>query len=917
MPDWRGLVRQHARRAAADLPPATLEELALHLEDIYHAALEQSGDAGEARSSAMAALEESALSVLRPTAARRAQHSQVRRAGEVSCGVQGRSLHVVSAFRTALRQFRHHPGFAAVVVLVLGIGTAAAATVFSVVDSVVLRPLPYREPDRLVTLWDTNYEKGLAHDPISPVNFMDHRALAVFDSAAAWWRPSLNLIDPGLEPVRVNAVETSGNLFDVLGIRPQVGGGFPVGGPFFVRNQPSIVISDRLWRLRYNGDPAIVGRQLNLDGTAHTVLGVMPAGFHYPDAIDVWQLLQWDLTEHSRAAHFMEAVARLAPDTTLAQAQSAVDALARRLEDQFARTNRGWGTRVVPLLDEQLGYYRPALMVLFGAVALLLLIGCLNVASLLLTRALSREREMAVRIAMGASPRQLVAQLFAESLVLSAAGAALGIAATAMLLPLLVSLIPVPIPRLEDARVDLRALGLGLAVLLATTTFFGLLPAALFLKRQITTELRSGERGSSRGPRRLYSTLVAGEVALACALLVSSALLVRTVNHMTSTPTGVDADDVITANVQLPNGAYDRWRIVADTHAAIIEQIRLHPGVIAAGGGTFLPLEVGWRVPFAILGEPPPARPEDAPQAQMHSVSDGYFESLGVSILEGRTFTPLDTSDAAPVVLVNERFVRRYLSKGQTVGRVLLSTTTNIGPLGANLFRLHPPRPEGTPPPPPMPPTRYEIVGVVRDVRNAPLGQDTEPAVYFTARQFPFQELSLTIRAADRASAIGALRRALKTAAPGVPFGKVETWGERFAKHTAEPRLLMTILTAFAALAALLAALGIYGLFSWSVALRTRELAIRLTLGASPASVGRLVLGQSLALVAGGILAGILLIRAAERALATVLFEISPTDPRAAAIASALLLVAALAACTPPALRAMRVDPVEGLRAEG
>jgi predicted permease len=414
----------------------------------------------------------------------------------------------------------------------------------------------------------------------------------------------------------------------------------------------------------------------------------------------------------------------------------------------------------------------------------------------------------------------------------------------------------------------------------------------------------------------MYSILVAAEVALACALLVASALLVRTVSRMTSTPTGVDADDVITASVQLPNGAYDRWRSVSDTHAAVIEQIRLRPGIVAAGGGNFLPLEVGWRTPFTILGEPPPARPEDAPQAQIHSVSEGYFESLGVSMLEGRAFTSLDTPDAPPVVVVNERFVRRYLPKGRTVGQVLLTTTTGIGPLGANLFRLHPPRPAGTPPPPPMPPTRFEIVGVVRDVRNAPLGQDVEPAVYFTTRQFPFQELFLTIRAVDRGSAISALQRALKTAAPGVPIGRVETWGERFAKHTAEPRMLMTILTAFAALAALLAALGIYGLFSWSVALRKRELAIRLTLGASPVSVGRLVLGQSVALIATGLLAGILLIRAAERALATVLFEISPTDPVAAAIASALLLVAALAACTPPALRAMRVDPVEGLRAE-
>ncbi|HSC26777.1 MAG TPA: ADOP family duplicated permease, partial [Vicinamibacterales bacterium] len=713
-----------------------------------------------------------------------------------------------------------------------------------------------------------------------------------------------------------NTIEVSGNLFEVLGVGPQVGAGFPPDGPFFLPNQPTVVISDRLWRTRYDADPGLVGRQLDLNGTAHTVVGVMAPKFHFPDDVDVWQLLRWDLTQHSRAAHFMEAVARLAPGTTLEQARSASDALALRLQSEFPPTNTGWATRLVPLLDEQLGYYRPALMVLFGAVGLLLLIGCLNVASLLLTRALSRDREIAVRIAVGASPRHLVTQMLTEAGILSAAGAAVGIAAAATLLPLLVTLTPVAIPRFEEARVDVRALGLGLGILVATTIFFGLVPALLFVKRQVAAELKSGERGSSRGARRMYSVLVASEVALACALLVSSALLVRTVSRMTSTPTGVDADGVLTTSVQLPRGAYQNWRGVSDTHAAIIEQIRMQAGVEAAGGGNFLPLEVGWRVPFAILGEPAPARPEDAPQAQFHSVSEGYFEALGAPMTAGRAFSNLDTPDAAPVVIVNERFARRYLADRPAVGQAILTNATGIGPLGANLIRLRPAPPPGPPPRPPLPPTRFEIVGVVRDVRNAPLGQEVEPAIYFTTRQFPFRDLFLTVRAADRATALAAVRSALRVAAPGVPLARVETWGERFAERTAEPRLLMTILVVFGGLAALLAALGVYGLFSWSVALRTRELAIRLTLGAQPARVGRLVLGQSALLISAGLIAGVLVVRVAERALASVLYEVSPTDPGSTAIAGALLLGAALVACIPPAVRAMRVDPVEGLRAE-
>jgi putative ABC transport system permease protein len=913
--DWHARVRQRGDAAGVDLPQAMVAELALHLEDLYTAALEDGLDDGAAQRRADEALEESALTLLRRHAARDPRRSYTRSADDAARAAGG-SLSMLNALRTALRQFRQHPTFALVTVLVLGLGTGAATTVFTVVDAVVLRPLPYHAPDRLVTLWDTNLEKGLAHDPISPVNFMDYRALPVFEGAAAWWRPGINLVDPGMDPVRVNTIEVSANVFDVLGVRPQIGAGFPVGGPMFVRNDPAIVISDRLWRARYNADAAIVGRQLTLNGSPYIVLGVMPPRFHYPDDVDVWQRLQWDLTQHSRAAHFMESVARLKDGVTFEQAQSAVDALGLQLQSQFARTNTGWASRLVPLLDEQLGYYRPALMVLFGAVGLLLIIGCLNVASLLLTRALSRDREIAVRMAMGAAPRQLVTQLFAESLVLSLAGAVVGIVATIVALPILLSVTPIAIPRLDEASVDLRALGLGLAVVVVTTIFFGLVPALLLLKQQLTTDLKSGERGSSRGARRIYSVLVAGEVALACALLVSSALLVRTVSRMMQTPTGVDAEHVLTTTVQLSSPEYnvDAWRGIADTHAAIMDRIREQAGVQAVGGSNFLPLEVGWRNPFGVEGEPPPARPEDAPQAQLHSVSEGYFESMGAAIAAGRSFTAFDTPSATPVVIVNQSFATRYLPAG-AVGRILTTTATGVGPLGLNLFRARP-APEPGQRLPPMPPTRFEIVGIVRDVRNVPLGQQIEPAIYFSTRQFPFRELYLTVRATDPAMALNAVRNGLRQAAPNVPTSAAQTWGERFGRRTAEPRLLMTILVFFGALAGLLAALGVYGLFSWSVALRTRELAIRLTLGAKPATVGGLVVRQSATLVAVGLVVGLVVIRAAEGVLTRVLYEVSPSDFRSMATASALLLAAAVVACIPPALRAMRVDPVEGLRAE-
>jgi len=917
--DPRAEVRRHVARSGVELPDATIDELVVHLEDLHAAAIEDGLGAPDARRRAIAALEESALSMLQHHARKHPDRLQAARADLMAQSAGGRSLNVVSAIRLALRQFRQHPTFALITVLVLGLGTGAATTVFTVVDSVVLRPLPYAGPDRLVTLWDTNPEKGLAHDPISPVNFMDYRALPVFTDAAAWWRPGINLTEAGKDPMRVTTVEVGGNIFDVLGVKPQIGAGFPEHGPMFVANELICVISDRLWRTRFGADPSIIGKALSFNDTPYLVVGVMAPKFHFPDDVDVWQRVRWDFTQHSRAAHFMEAVARLAPGTTFAQAQGAVEALGNRLASENARTNKGWNARLVPLLDEELGYYRPALMVLFGAVALLLIIGVLNVATLLLTRALSREKEIAVRVALGAAPRQLVTQLMAESLLLSLGGAAVGIIATVGALPLIIAFTPVSIPRLAEASVDIRALGLCLSVVAVTTLIFGLVPALLLLRTQVATELKAGERGSSRGARRIYSLLVAAEVAMACALLVSSALLVRTVSHMMETPTGVNANDVTIATVQLSptavgapvrGGTIDNtWVPIADYHARILDEIRQQAGVTAAGAANFLPLTVGWRNPFLIEGQPRPGRVEDLPQAQMHSVSDGYFEAMGATLSRGRAFTAFDNKDSAGAIMVNESFVNRYLTSGDPVGQVIRTWSTNIGPLGTNLKSP----PNYRPPQDGMP---SEIIGVVKDVTNAPLGQAVEPAIFFTTRQFPFSEVFIAVKAADSSIARTAIRNALRKVAPNVPMSTTQTWGERFAAKTAEARLLMTILLFFGGLAAVLAALGVYGLFSWSVALRTRELAIRLTLGARPSSVGALVLGQSAVLVVTGLAIGLVIVRLAESVLARVVYGVSTTDALALVTASSLLLIAAIVACVPAALRAMRVNPVDGLRAE-
>ncbi len=914
--DWHAAVRRSGSAAGVDLPRATVEELAEHLADAYAAACRDGADDETARRRALAALEGSTLAVLRRHATRDPERTRMRQTDDLARTASGRSLHVIPSLRMALRHVRHHPTFALVTMLVLGLGTGAAAAVYSIIDAVVLRPLPYERPDRLVAIWDTNTEQGLSHDPISPVNFMDQRDLPVFEDAAAWWRPGVNLVDPGLDPVRVSTIECSGNLFEVLGVTPQVGAGFPRDEVLFSR-EPIAAISDRLWRSRYNADPAIVGRQLRMNGVAVTIVGIMPPGFTFPDDVDVWQRMNWDMRQHSRSAHFMEAVARLDDGASIDQAQAAIDALWPRLVEQFGATRnspgKGWGSRLIPLLNDQLGYYRPALFVLFGAVGLLLAIGALNIASLLLTRVLSRERELAIRVALGASGRQLVMQLTAESFVLSFGGALVGIAAAAVALPLVVALTPVEIPRLADVAIGWRALALGLAVAAVTTVAFGLAPALLVVRGQVQGDLKAAERGSSRRARRIYTLLVASEVALACALVASSALLVRTVRQMTTTPVGVQADDTVVAPVQLSvtsasNAvAIAQWQRLDAEHTQILEAIREQPGVEAVGASNVLPLEVSWRVGVGLDGEPVSTVAGESPTVQMQSVSAGYFEAMGARVLTGRAFTAFDTSDSAAVAIVNQTFVRRHFAQGtEPVGRSFRLWAQAIGPLGRNLM------PDAAAPGG----MSFEVVGVVDDIRNVPLGQETEPAVYLSTRQFPFAETFLAVKAASTATAVAAIRNALREVAPQQPMGEARTWGERFADRTAEPRLLMSVLLFFGGLAALLAAIGVYGLFSWSVALRRRELAIRLALGASPAGVGGRVVAQSALLVLAGLVAGLALVWLAEGALASVVYGVTPSDPRSLASAGILLLVAALAACVPPALRAMRVDPVEGLRAE-
>ena len=896
--DWKTIVIGHARdTGAADLPKHAIDELAAHLEDIYNEAIEKGRSRDEALRIARAALAESSLAAVPRPRTRPSESNPIneRAAG----GWTGLGADV----RFALRQWRRAPSFAAVAILTLGLGAGAATAIFSVVDTVLLRPLPFRQPDRLIVMWDSSAERGLPKEKLSPVNFMDYRAMeAVFTDAAAWWRPQVNLAEPGLEPVRVSTIETSANLFQVLGVSPQFGPGFPDGGPFYSQERIAI-ISDRLWRQRYQSDPAIVGKVLNVNAGQYAIVGVAPPNFNFPDDVDLWLRLSWDLTQHSRAAHFMEAVGRLKPGVSVEHASRELANLTTRLATEFPQTNRAWLASAVPLLDDMLGYYRPALIVLLGAVGLVLVTACLNVASLLLARATARAKEMAVRAALGASRARLIRQMLVESLLLAAAGTIAGAFAALALLRLAITTLPASIPRLAQASIDLRLLAFALAVVAATALLFGLVPAIITASTRASEALKESTRTTTgvRG-RQVSRVLVIAEVALACALLVTSGLLVRSVTRMMQAPTGVASDGVVTAGIQLEVAKYRQWPEVEQFYTSLLESVRRQPGIEFAGVSNAIPLELGWRMPFAIEGRPP-ARPGEATISQIVTVSSGYFEAFRARLLNGRWFTDSDSSATEPVVIVNETFARQQFPNESPLDRKVVSTIQQVGPLGRNLFTSRDVRS-----------VAFRIVGVVADVHQSPIGQAAEPVMYHVQRQFPFRSMTVVARGPNTAAVNSGLRQALRGIDPAVPLSDVRTMNERLVGATAAPRLLMAVLTTFAVLTGLLAAIGVYGLMAWTVNERRRELAIRLALGAQPSSLARLVTAHGLGLAAAGVVIGLAGAQLARGILQTVLFKTSTTDMTAIVGAAVLLIGAAALACVAPARRAARVAPIEGLK---
>jgi predicted permease len=806
--------------------------------------------------------------------------------------------------RFALRMLAKKPVYTVAALLALGLGVGANTAIFSVFDAVLLAPLAYPEADRLVRLWESNEGKDIESSPMSPVTFDDVRDDAKsFAALAGWWYPDLNLTSGEGEPHRVAAINVTDDFFDVMGVAPAMGRGFAEGDD--EPGKPRIaVISHALWQKRWGGDPDVLGKAVTLDDVDYELVGVMPPGFSFPGKTELWLPLGWDPAQHSRFARFFGVVGRLAGVVDEAAARAEVETMARGFARDYPRSNEGWGVDLRLLRDDLVGDVRPALWVLLGAVAFVLLIACANVANLLLAQAAAREKEVAVRSAIGAGRGRLLAQFLTESLVLGLCGGLLGLGVAFAGVRLLVSLAPPEIPRLEDVAVDAQVLLFAFGVAVVSSLVFGLAPALHSVHTDSSESLKEGGRGASSGAggRRLRQALVVSEVALALVLLFGAGLLVRSFYRLLAEDTGFRPERTLSFNLQVPFSSYGDWTDVVGFYDRLMDRLETEAGVRAAAVTAFLPLEAGWRVDFALEGEALDALNDDQqPEAQYHIVSPGYFQLMGVPLQQGRDFDDRDLSDKPGAVILSRAAVDRYWGGESPVGEKIQGGTRNIGPLGRVLTED----------------LQAEVVGVVGDVKNTSLEEAPEPAIYFPHRQFAYRSMNVVLRGeGDPASLKAAVKSAVWDLDAKMSVAEIKTLEEHLGAAVARRRFVMLLLACFAGLSLALAAIGTYGVMSYVAGERRREMGIRVALGARRADVVGLLVGQGLRLVTAGVVVGVAGALAVRRLMTSLVYGVSTGDGVAFGGVVALLAAAALLACYLPARRAARTDPVTVLREE-
>jgi len=796
--------------------------------------------------------------------------------------------------RYGARMFLKQPGFTLIAVLTLALGIGANTAIFSVVNAVLLRPLPFAEPERIVWMSDTLPQLGAA--PTSLPEFLDWKDQnQSFEHVAAFLNSSMFLDTGGGTPDTPVGIVTP-ETFALFRVSPILGRTFTDEETLPGRVRVA-VLAHSMWQNRFGSDPNVLGRRIDLDGVAYTIIGVMPEGFSFPDRAQLWRPLPIDPNKLDRGPHYLRVVGRLKPEVTLTQAQAEMSALAARLSAQHPEKNAGHGVKLELLRDVVVGNIRPTLFVLLGAVGFVLLIACANVANLLLGRVGVRQKETALRTALGASRLRLVRQLFTESMMLSIAGGVAGLLIAFGGVKWLVSMAPTTIPRVHEIAVDPGVICFTLLISVATSVLFGLAPALQASRPELTDALKEGGRSSAgRQRNRLRSMLVISEVALSLVLLIGAGLMIRSFAKLNQIDPGFNPDGVLKMGVSLLPSKYPDDERVASFYQQLVERAAATPGIVSAAAISDLPL-LGSNTSdyFTVEGRPPVAKQEE-PSIEYHVVTPRYFESMGIPLLAGRDIGWTDTKQAPNVVVINEAFAQRHFAGENPLGHRISLQGQERDPL--------------------------LIVGVVGDVRQ--LGLDRMPVAeaFVPYLQDPLSKTymrSMTIVArtkSDPAAIAGSLRAALTSLDQSLPVYDLKPMTEYLSDSLAGRRFNLILLTAFAVVALLLAAVGIYGVISYGVTQRTHEIGIRMALGAEKGDVLRLVVRQGMIMALCGVAIGLLASFALTRVMESLLFGVSVTDPLTFTVIALLLTSVALLACVLPARRATKVDPLIALRYE-
>ena len=811
---------------------------------------------------------------------------------------------MLTDLKYALRMLVKAPMFAAIAVLTLALGIGANSAIFSVVDTVLLRPLPFKDPDKIVMVWgryandSSGQLRGNVHSFPDYVDLRDQSQS--FSAMAAYTRTggTLSLTD---DAKALEGVAITPEIFDVLGVPPLMGRGFTQDD---ANNEADrvVVLTYPLWKTAFGGDPKIIGQQINISARSHTVVGVMPPGWKFPiedEHIDYVVPLQYLVASflNNRGSHFLSVVGRLKPGAQIKQTEAELTAIASRLSKQYPDTNLNFtGVAVVTLHNDVVGNVRPALLIMLGAVALVLLIACANVANLLLARAASRSREIAIRTALGASRLRVVRQLLCESLLLALLGGTAGLLLAVWGVDLLGAAGAQGLPHIAEVKVNFTVCAFTFILAIGSTLVFGLIPALQVSRPNVNESLQQGAKGSTGGlhTNRLRAFLVVSQVSLSLLLLAGAGLLIKSFFNLRATDPGFDPVRLMTLQLNLPRARYPELDQQVRTHDAIMEKLAVIPGVEAAGGANPMPLTGNVRnSSFMVSGAAPLPR-GNHPGAGFLIVKPDYFKAMKIPVLQGRAFDRTDTKDSPLVVMINEAFARRYFPDRNPIGQQVMID-----------------RPGNQAPP-------CEVVGVVGNSRHDSLAEPPGPEMYVPFAQDPSRSLDVVLRVSST-NLVGLqadVKRAVHSVDKDLFVPRLEPMTTYLATQLAQPRFNMMLLAIFAAVAMILAAIGIYGVIAYSVTQRTREIGIRMALGAQKTQMLGMVLRQSLTLVVIGITIGFVVALAATRVMATLLYGVGANDLSIYATVIFLLAAAALLASYFPARRAMKVDPMVALRYE-